>query len=346
MAVKKNNHLYPALHIRKWESLGGYLLNKKTGKIRKIHNDDFTSRYYYSLGLEDDTLENRIQVFESYIGDLIKTIDGANQSVYLSGKDIEILKLYCVLSACRQHHTSEVIKEDESGYYSSNNYLFGIHRIKTQEEAVAITTQVMDSFDELRVAPIDKVFEHSHRIMNPKSSGSIHTFGTHIVIFRSENNTVMVSDVCSIIENTLDGDHLYTYVPISPKSALLLVKTKYYLDLNTFENTKERLARKHGGFKPDPYLSVILGGHKENYEQELFCSYYRYKLKVTVPKETYIVSNQYKSAFVKISSLPDFVFQQFNRIFYEDGEKILFVNNDNINEVKSIKLDYRYVTCG
>ena len=45
----------------------------------------------------------------------------------------------------------------------------------------------------------------------------------------------------------MDLDHLYSYVLITPTSALLLVKTKYYFDNETFVNAKRRLSLKHYG---------------------------------------------------------------------------------------------------
>ena len=42
----------------------------------------------------------------------------------LTGKELELLKLYCVLCGSRHSFTSEVIKEDVSGIYQSNNYKY------------------------------------------------------------------------------------------------------------------------------------------------------------------------------------------------------------------------------
>lgn len=105
---------------------------------------------------------------------------------------------------------------------------------------------------------------------------SLALYGLHLSIIKSPENWFCISDRCAIIENTLDSDYLYTYVPVSPKTALLLVKTKYYLDLETYNYTRKRLAKKNGGLYPDPYLSVIFDSTAErNSDDALFCSYYK-----------------------------------------------------------------------
>jgi hypothetical protein len=343
--TKKYNHLYPALHIRKWQSLNGKIYDKDSREIRDIHVRDFTQKYYYSLGKRDDALENRIQVFEAYIGKLIKIIDQANDSVYLTGKDIEILKLYCALSVSRQHHTSEVVLSDESGFYKSNNYLFGTHKSSTQNNSINSTKVIMDDFEKLKSTPNDKQFCQTHRIMDPNTMGSVHTLGTHLCIIRNNKNGIIVSDRCSIIENTMDGDHLYSYIPISPSSALLLVKSKYYLSEDIYYKSISRLARKHGAIKPDRYMSVIFGdSSKVNHENALFCSYYRYKSNVHVDNNVFIESLCYKSAHVRIIYLPCYIFRQFNGVFYQDGKKILYINNDDLEKAKTAYLDYRHIT--
>lgn len=84
-------------------------------------------------------------------------------------------------------------------------------------------------------------------------------YGQHLAIIRSEDKWMCISERCAIIENTLDSDYLYTYVPVSPKTAILLVKTKYYLSQKNYDESRKRLSFKNGGSRPDPYLSVIFG---------------------------------------------------------------------------------------
>ena len=61
----------------------------------------------------------------------------------------------------------------------------------------------------------------------------------HLCIFRNTENNIALSDVFAIIENTIDSDHLYTYIPVSPKTALFLVKTKYYITVENRDYVKE-----------------------------------------------------------------------------------------------------------
>lgn len=148
--MKIHNHLYPAFHIRKWAASGGQIYDKTKGESREINpQEDYSLKYYYSLGEENSELEDRISIFEARIGELIKEIDQAEGSIKLSGKEIELLKLYCILCGSRHQFTSEVITEDESGIYVSNNYLYGLHKVETQEEAVKLTKIIMDDFDKI-----------------------------------------------------------------------------------------------------------------------------------------------------------------------------------------------------
>jgi len=122
--MKKNNHLLPRFIIKKWEKDEAKLYDKKSKNVREILKNDYSEKYYYSLGKEDDILENRIAKFETVIGRILKRIEDSDSSIKLSGKDLELLKLFCILSACRQENTSPLIKDDESGIYENNNYIF------------------------------------------------------------------------------------------------------------------------------------------------------------------------------------------------------------------------------
>ena len=342
---KKNNHLYPKFHIKKWIDLGGKIFNKKTGNIRKWYSSvDYTMKYYYSLGEKNSELEDRISKFESYIAPIILKIDKAENEVALTGKELELLKLYCVLCGSRHSFTSEVITEDDSGIYQSNNYLWGLHRAKDQNQAIGVTKQIISDFEKIISLDDDIESQISFDIIDPKFAYSIYTIGLHIAIGRSETPMLCISDRFCIIENTLDSDFLYSYMPISPKTALFLVKSKYYIDQETFEHTKDRFGRIYGSGHPDQYLSIIMGSSKKyDVEDALFCSYYRVRSSVHI-QETYISRNRAKQVKAKISVLPNFVFKQFNSIFCEDGTKILFCDEEELRFALSHQLNCRKIT--
>lgn len=48
--VKKNNHLYPFFHIKKWINFKGRLYDKQKNQIVDIERNVFSLPFYYSLG--------------------------------------------------------------------------------------------------------------------------------------------------------------------------------------------------------------------------------------------------------------------------------------------------------
>lgn len=154
---KQNNHLYPAFHIRKWVDVGGQVYDKSSQRKNKCRNinyqKDFTAKFYYSLGKDDSVLEDRLSRFEYTIAPLIERIDSSEKSVYLTGKELELIKLYCLLCANRHANTCEVIKSDEANIYRSNAYVFGTHRNETQKEAVEMTTMIVKEYEKLIEMP-------------------------------------------------------------------------------------------------------------------------------------------------------------------------------------------------
>lgn len=340
--IEEYNHLYPAFHIRKWIDCGGQVYDKtskKTNKCRVInYKKDFTGKFYYSLGKVDNELEKRLSVFEHEVAPLIDRIDTRKVCVQLSTKELELIKLYCVLCASRQDNTCEVIKNDESCFYKSNNYLFGTFRNATQEEAVSITAKIVDEFERVKSLPDVLGADIGGLKQEGKEALSIFTIGLHISIIRAETPILLVSDRFCIIENTMDSDHLYTYVPISPKTALLLVKSKYYYNKQAFVKTKQRFGEKYGNGYPDAYLSDLFGAEVGDYESCLFCDY----------KKTVDEKLEQKAGFlnVEIHTLPKEIFQLFNSIYCEDGEKILFCDKEELDFALTHQLQCRDIVIG
>ena len=338
--VKQHNHLYPAFHIREWQKRGGNIYDKRMNgesKIRPIDRYDFSAKYYYSLGEKDDSLENRITTFEKTIAPLISRIESAEGCVPLSKKEVVLLKLYCYLCASRHSNACEVIKEDESGVYQSNHYLFGTFRNETQAEVVSSTEKIVKEFERIAVLP-DTTGEEADR--QKSSFFSVCTSGLHLSIFRADAPIIIISDRFCILENTMDSDHLYAYVPISPKTALLLVKSEYFYDQTCFERTKKRFGEKYGDGTPDEYLSDLLGAEVDNYENRLFYSAFKDQLMtIRAKKDT-------DTGFFQIHTLPKEVFRLYNSIYCDDGEKILFCDKAELDFALSHTLQCRTIELG
>lgn len=302
MATKKLNHLLPRMVIKRWEENNGKIFDKEKNKIRRVNKYDYSEKYYYSLGKEDDELENRISTFETYVANILKQLNAAQNSIELTKKDLEILKLYVVLQSCRNNNTSPVIKNDESGIYINNNYFFGVPLVATQEEAVKVTTLICDEFN--------KIKNSNDNFDNITSQFCL---GLHLVIVANENNEFIISETTSIIECTMDSNYLFAYVPISPKLGLILPNSKYYFSEKDIEFTKRRFGNKYGNGKPDSYLSELLSDNKLVYNGT----------------ET---NNKIKLNFVKLVKEEIY---SLNSIIYENGNKILFCNESSLEEAKN-----------
>ncbi|MGM9880993.1 MAG: DUF4238 domain-containing protein [Bacilli bacterium] len=311
MGTKKNNHLLPRMVIKRWEEHNGKIFDKETNQIREVEQLDYSKEYYYSLGKVDDELENRISVFEGYIGRILKQLNEATDKVELSEKDMEILKLYACLQSCRNDSTSSYINEDESGIYQNNNYIFGTPVISTQDEAVKLTTLICDEFERIKKLDNNMKYNYNYRFMNFGGINSMMVMGLHLVIVGNDSNEFLVSETTAVVECTLDGDYLFTYVPVSPKIGLILAKSKYFYTKDEIENTKVRLGMKYGGW-PDPYLSEVLDDEKLIF---------------------YGKPNSGKVTF-KIVKLDITEIVKLNTVIYEDGHKILFSNEDALKNAK------------
>ena len=311
MPTKKNNHLLPRMVIKRWEEQDGKIYVKKDNKIRKVRPLDYSKKYYYSLGKVDDELENRISVFESYVANLLKQLNDADGKIEITEKDMEILKLYVILQSCRNDNTSSFIKEDESGFYQNNNYIIGVPFISTQEEAVEFTSLICNEFERIKQLGPSEKYSYDYHIFKGEGINSLLCNGLHLVIVANDKNEFLVSETTAIIECTLDGDYLFTYVPVSPKIGLILAKSRYFYTAEIIEATKIRLGEKYSG-KPDPYLSVVLEDTKLIFSGKA--------------KEGKVTLSIIKLAKDEISTL--------NSVIYEDGNNILFSNEASLNDAK------------
>ena len=125
----------------------------------------------------------------------------------------------------------------------------------------------------------------------------------------------------------MDSNHLFMYIPISPNRALMLIKTKYYKDKETYKKYLKGLSEINHAIYPDQWISAIFSEEKANFENLLFPSY---KIKN-------------KNWLLKIQSLPKNIIEKFNSIFYEDGDLFLYVNKNDLEHAKKHQLKCREI---
>lgn len=312
--VKTNNHLLPRMVIKRWEEHNGKIYDKIKNKIRKVGQLDYSEKYYYSLGKIDDTLENRISHFERYIGNLLKELDEAIDSIELSEKDMEILKLYVFLQSCRNNNTSPYILSDESGLYKNNEYIFGVPLVSTQESAVSITSRICDEFERINRLDKNAKYSYDYRFLTGGEINSPLLWGLHLVIVNNKNNAFLVSETTSIIECSIDNNFMFAYVPVSPKIGLILAKSKYFYDMNQIEYTKVLFGRKYGNYYPDPRLSEVICDKKLTFNGS-------------------ILDGKVKIKFNELSKVEVY---NLNSVIYEDGNNILFSSEEALKDSKLI----------
>ena len=131
----------------------------------------------------------------------------------------------------------------------------------------------------------------------------------HLVIVSNPDKSFLVSETTAIIECDIDGNFLYTYVPVSPNKALILAKSKYFNDEETINQTKIRL----GTGIPDEYLSCLIDD---------------YKL-INTAKQS---GSELTFDIIELSKTEARV---LNSIIYEDGDKILFCNQEALEQAKT-----------
>lgn len=333
--VKQKNHFYSKFHIRKWQQNGGRLFEKETQVSKKFNPDNtFFENYYYSNDELGDELENRIADFEAYIGNIIKSVDNAKDRVSLTGKEYELLKLYCMLCANRYHRATEVIKSDESGVYTRNNYLFGVPTLDNQKDVLQRTAIIVGEFERLvKTSVIATVFDKLENYPSPV------TAGLHLEIFRCDKPSIIISNCCCLSEITCDSDYLYTYVPVSPYTALFLIKSKYYINEEAVEYTKVRFAKKYFGMGADPYISVVFGQNDE----KLLCTSILVRSAVHMD-ERYLIPRQTSNPILQIKKLTPRLTLQFNSMLYEDGDYVIYCDPDALRDAQRNPMPYREIT--
>lgn len=326
LLMKENNHYYPHFHIKNWLTKSGYMLYDKGINQARTYKkrEDFAEKFYYSLGKEDCALEDKISEYEQYISKIIKKIIESKCKIELSLKEIELLKLYCVFTTSRQHFTTEVIKSDPSEIYKSNDYIIGTHRLSNPNEVVKICEEIYKNFEIIKNMDENEVIKALDN--NPFNSLSEFTYGLHLNIFKSNKNSFCISNICAIIENTMDSNHLFVYFPISPNRALILIKTKYYKDIFTYYKTLKLMEKIYFATSPDKWISSIFG--EDTSSEKLLLPTYKFE------------NNSWS---IKIQALPHNIIEKFNSIFYEDGKLFLYVNAKDLKHAQNHQLAGREI---
>lgn len=158
----------------------------------------------------------------------------------------------------------------------------------------------------------------------------------HLSIIRSNEVEFTISNIFTVIENTLDNEHLYSYTPISPISAILLVQSLYYIDEQTLEHHKNKSNFLKGKTRPDPYLSAIFCSsicEGKYSEADLICSY------DVTDEET-----NYTEIYIK--HVLDEVAIYMSSIMFEDCQRIVFIKENTLKYAKSIRSNFRDITMG
>lgn len=353
----EKNHIFPQFQLKKWGSSGGKLLVKKN-RVRPINlSKDFQIRKYYWIK-DSPELEKRFSHFECYISNVITKIENSEtNAVSLTSKELYLLKLYCKFAAERQEETTKIILSDEFGLYRDNDYKFGTFIMKSREEVLLTTTKIIERFEAVKN---DKQFIYNESNDYDKQVDICD--GIHLVIFRNKERHICVGDVCGIIENTSDNDHLYFYYPVSPSLALLLVNSEYYETQESLELARKYLPRKFhvivniNGILPlislpttleekialskmnfpevvdDPYLSYVLD---DDFESNLCNSYYGQS--VVESTDVYTIS---------IIDVPNLIVAYFNNIFYLDSEKFIFIDDSDLKIARELKPQFREIQIG
>ena len=133
------------------------------------------------------------------------------------------------------------------------------------------------------------------------------------MIVSNSKDSFLVSETTAVMECDMDGNYLYTYVPVSPRKGLILAKSKYFQDDETIKQTKIRFGYKYGLGIPDEYLSLIIDDHKliNNVEQSG------------------------TSLTFKVIELSDEETKSLNSIIYQGGKKILYCNKETLEQAKT-----------
>lgn len=325
----EKNHYFPKYNLKYWKEIDSKLYDKKTKKDRNFNpgNNFQLHKFYYFDGTPQ--IEKRLGKIENYMSQILKKIsDSINEnSIELSKYEISFIQLFLFLQASRQLNTTEVIKSDESGIYQSNNFLFGVRNLKDKEEmkySMSSLINALESFIEEKTSEYLELWLHMQ----------VHS--THLVIAKNNSNYICQSDVCCIIENDIDSNHMYTYFPQTPKIAFFLVKSKYFY--RAWHRSK--YLNRYNDEVISPILTNLETGLICQYNKEGFfedsATYFFPSGPINFSK---LKKEKIKLNFFELSKL---IVDKYNKILFDDGE--IFIHNqktDYISNLKWIDDNYR-----
>lgn len=318
----ERNHYFPKYNLKYWKEIGSKLYDKKIKEDREFNpaNNFYLYKFYYFNGTAE--IEQRLGKIESYMSQILRKISDSisTASIELSEYEISFIQLFLFLQASRQLNTTEVIKIDESGMYKNNNYLFGIHNLKSNEQMEGNMYSLISALESF-------IKEETSEDLNFWLHIQAHS--THLIIAKNNDSHICQSDVCCIIENDMDSNHMYTYFPQTPNIAFFLVKTKYFY--------REWHRIKYLNRNNDQVISAILG----DLEIGLFCQYKKegfseQSASYFFPSEPINFSKLRKKQIkLNFFELSNNIVDQYNKILFDDGQ--IFVHSQKVEYVSHLE---------
>lgn len=326
--MKKNikgvkSHFIPQFNLKYWKNNGGKMFDKTKNTFRDFStkNSFYIPDYYVFDG--SSNYEKRLGAIENYMSILLKKIENNTEKIELSKKDIRFIQLFLFLQGSRHTNTTEVILSDESENYESNNYLFGLENIVSEKDREDLTKSLINAIEGL--------------LKNKENEDLRYwiTFQcetTHLNIVRSNDNYFCISDVSVLIENDIDSNFLFAYFPQTPKTSFMIIKSKYFYSI-------DKMYKKFHG----EYPSMIL----REESVKLICQYKVESISEfgQMIKEANLSLNNEKMETLEYINFSINKIDEFNKIFFDDGEKFIFTQNEKyIDELKSVTTPYRGIT--
>lgn len=319
----EKNHFFPNYNLQYWKKINSKLYDKKIKKDRNFNpaNNFCLHKFYYFDGTPQ--IEKRLGKIENYMSQILKKISNSvdSNNIELSEYEIIFIQLFLSLQASRQLNTTEVIKTDEAGIYQSNNFLLGTHNLKSKEQMVKNMYTLINALESF---------------IKKKSSKDLEMWmgmqmnHTHLVIAKNNNNQICQSDVCCIIENDIDSNHMYTYFPQTPNIAFFLVKSKYfYRDWHRLNYLKRSNDTEISPILQNLEIELICQYNKEGFSEQ--SSWYSFSTK---PINSF---TQWRKNKIKLNffNLPNDIVNHYNKILFDDGQ--IFVHSQEANYISYLK---------
>ncbi|WP_342274916.1 DUF4238 domain-containing protein [Spiroplasma endosymbiont of Cantharis lateralis] len=312
------SHYLPQFNLKYWKNSGArlYEKNKKLIRTYNTKNIFFEKGYYY---INKINYESRLGVIENRMKGLIDRIYESKKNIDLTLNEIHFIQLYLLLQAYRQLKTSSVIKNLDN----QNNYLFGIFNNISEAERKNSTISLLETMESL-------IKGEKHKDADIWIDMQVSSMVLNIV--KSKDNKFCISDICGLIETDEYGNFIMGFFPQSPDIAFIISKVKY------FYNSK-KMVKKFGYGNPGSYVLL----------DEAVKLISQYNIEGVSDFGQSFSSSITSDNNKKINKLNFINFKkntidEINKIFLDDGESFIFTQeNDYINVLNKIKLNYRYI---